>query len=701
MNFIKSAFRSFATMRKERSDGITLTSPKPGTYVELAGYEAVGPASELPPLSEFLLAAGEPLCIVNSNGQVRAIHNICPHKQANLHLGDIEDSGNSVTCPRHRKKFPGGFHLSCDDGRAWLRGGWGTAQTNVDETWCVPVYDVQVKNGIVYVSQQPKIGSVPQYTISTSDDEGGKEKGEKKKTDAVAAGLAAVSIGAASAPSSVLQQAAPAVAAPASSPASDMTSLPEHVLAAIHYHQRHSMNGDGWTPCRVASIQQQTLDSYVYRLEALDVEGIDTPRPSSRVPPTVDRNSWHLSLRVSADPASISREYTPISSIDTWEQKGVLELLIKIYPSGRLTSVLSKTVTPGSVVFVSQPETTLALPSMLPPDGHVHLSNPPVIVEEDVSDVGSVRSSTTATASPRGTVAQPASSTSQSNSAGAAPPLRASSTAEGNGNGPATASTHAPADAHRDHQHHQVLEVVLKYDVDDGVKTSAAASGSASEATAGTSVGADGGSGSSEANSAPTSALASAHLPVSICGPGSAVLLVGGGTGVTPLLQLASWCLDASPAAGAGAATSGGDCSATIVSRPERVYILLSNHTDRDVLMRERIAELAAGSGGRLRVMHTFTRMGAIATNAQGGGEVHPAVASVELLPSERAATAGIIAFASGRINAAMLKDLLSSAGSVEVKRIIVSGPSGMFETVRHAVLEYGFDAECLVELEA
>jgi len=55
---------------------------------------------------------------------------------------------------------------------------------------------------------------------------------------------------------------------------------------------------------------------------------------------------------------SEERDYTPVSSLEAY-RAGQLELLVKIYPTGRLTSTLFANLAVGSKLGVSAPEPTL------------------------------------------------------------------------------------------------------------------------------------------------------------------------------------------------------------------------------------------------------------------------------------------------------------------------------------------------------
>ena len=57
---------------------------------------------------------GEEVAVWKIDGKLHAIANRCPHKQAKLSMGDIEDlgAGPAVRCPKHRGKFAGGLYFN-------------------------------------------------------------------------------------------------------------------------------------------------------------------------------------------------------------------------------------------------------------------------------------------------------------------------------------------------------------------------------------------------------------------------------------------------------------------------------------------------------------------------------------------------------------------------------------------------------------
>lgn len=152
--------------------------------------------------------------------------------------------------------------------------------------------------------------------------------------------------------------------------------------------------------------------------------------------------------------------------------------------------------------------------------------------------------------------------------------------------------------------------------------------------------------------------------------PGAALGLVAGGTGVTPMLQLARWAL----------AAGGGE------GRPSAVYLLLSFHTPADVLAASELRELAGDA--RLHLHATFSRAAAPPRPAEAG------------LPATATTSAG-------RVSASMLRSFFpprrrpaDAPVAEHLTRIVTSGPRGMMEAVQAAMSEAGHGGELLVELE-
>uniref|UniRef100_A0A7C5RTS8 Non-heme iron oxygenase ferredoxin subunit n=1 Tax=Thermomicrobium roseum TaxID=500 RepID=A0A7C5RTS8_THERO len=81
---------------------------------------------------------GEPRILVRYGDRLYAVYGICTHEEAEMAEGDLEDG--VLYCPLHGS----GFELAT--GRV----------TALPATRPLPVYDVEVRDGMVYVSRQPR-----------------------------------------------------------------------------------------------------------------------------------------------------------------------------------------------------------------------------------------------------------------------------------------------------------------------------------------------------------------------------------------------------------------------------------------------------------------------------------------------------------------------------------------------------------------
>jgi nitrite reductase/ring-hydroxylating ferredoxin subunit len=83
---------------------------------------------------------GDERILVKLNGKLYALSGICTHEYAELAEGDLED--RVIYCPLHGSGF------DVQTGRV----------TSLPATQPLPVYDLQVIDGIVYVSREPRQG---------------------------------------------------------------------------------------------------------------------------------------------------------------------------------------------------------------------------------------------------------------------------------------------------------------------------------------------------------------------------------------------------------------------------------------------------------------------------------------------------------------------------------------------------------------
>eukprot|EP00927_Polykrikos_kofoidii_P021112 TRINITY_DN20102_c0_g1_i1.p1 TRINITY_DN20102_c0_g1~~TRINITY_DN20102_c0_g1_i1.p1 ORF type:complete len:765 (+),score=114.72 TRINITY_DN20102_c0_g1_i1:232-2295(+) len=180
--------------------------------------------------------------------------------------------------------------------------------------------------------------------------------------------------------------------------------------------------------------------------------------------------------------------------------------------------------------------------------------------------------------------------------------------------------------------------------------------------------------------------------------------LVVGGTGVAPALQLLREAASLNGAFGA-------NCKATL---------LYSSRTPMDVLLLDAMRGLEAASPWQIQILHTLTDW-----DVEGAGDPAPFSAQtgqhtqnkrlphmmdqhynfrswrhpLEPVGGPLRTGAGEEARFRGRVDAGMLAEALPQPAA-DVK-VVVSGPSGMWEDVQAALVSLGHDPKALVELEA
>lgn len=124
--------------------------------------------------------------------------------------------------------------------------------------------------------------------------------------------------------------------------------------------RQHRTVGEEFSPWVVNAITVAGESSFIFRLSAVTVPGqwVEGADPSS----------WHVSLR---GPRSkeVEREYTPLSSAREWTE-GRMDMLIKVYKTGALTSRLEETQV-GERWWMSDPQTTVEVPRILPTAGRL------------------------------------------------------------------------------------------------------------------------------------------------------------------------------------------------------------------------------------------------------------------------------------------------------------------------------------------
>jgi ferredoxin-NADP reductase len=240
----------------------------------------------------------------------------------------------------------------------------------------------------------------------------------------------------------------------------------------------------------------------------------------------------------------------------------------------------------------------------------------------------------------------------------------------------------------------------------EGAAAAAMAGSAAATAPAGSAAAAAAASHEREATDAAVAAVGTDGVPHA-----GVLLMVAGGTGITPLVQAAKWAL--SPAC-------------VDVSH---VALVCSNRTAGDILMQGAMQQLARDFPGKFAVVHCLTGAGAALPDdstgersmADGGG---PSATASRSEGAAGPAAPVAVRYLRGRVNAAALRAAVemvrpsgaaTSPGSVAAalpfKRIVVSGPRGFGDSVRAAAMAAGFPAAAtctdaaghamLVELDA
>lgn len=608
-----------------------------------SGFVPAKRLDELPStgLTRFDLDAETPLVIMTKDGAVQGVlYALCPHKKADLSIGDIEDGdagkGCSVKCPRHRKKYPGGLNFAARDGKAWVADA-AVCDPSFDSDWSVPTFGWKIDGDMLLVSVEPTSGVVPplpppeeEAAAAGGAGDGGKEKQLKKdkkekeaekskrsgviETEITSVGGSGAAVAAAAAP--------PAAASLALASTGDGATIAVSSVALPSSSAAEARQQLQLFPAKLLRVMPVNHDSSVYRFAVL------APRERlAAAAGSCDPHCWHVELRLrvlpeaasaAATPASaaatgvaavvdVCREYTPVSPladllVSGAERESTVDLLIKHYERGALTSQLLAHASKAPerlLLEVSPPRTTVQTP---------------FVAEPSLSPL---------------------------------PPLAAVSS-------PIAAAASAADDA------------------------------------------------------AATAALGTATPP-------STLLLVGGGTGITPLMQLATWALalthapaptgSGSSEGGStdGSGSSSSSTSTRIGSGGSHVALVYSSRTPADVLMHEAIGALARAHPHRFTVTHCITRI-------SGAGDGSPASAGASAAGRSDSNAADLLSAAGidggaglpnvtvrrSRVNAEVLRQAAAALGSstsaaaagLVPARIVISGPDGFAPCVGGAAAE-------------
>jgi nitrite reductase/ring-hydroxylating ferredoxin subunit len=102
----------------------------------MAEFERVASVSEIPPgqMKPVTTSVGADVCLVNLDGEIYAIGDVCSHAHCSISDGDLEDG--SVICPCHG----GGFDVKTGE------------VTSPPPMVSVPVYQVRVEGDDILVA---------------------------------------------------------------------------------------------------------------------------------------------------------------------------------------------------------------------------------------------------------------------------------------------------------------------------------------------------------------------------------------------------------------------------------------------------------------------------------------------------------------------------------------------------------------------
>lgn len=304
------------------------------------------------------------LLVVRVGDRFYAIENACAHKDAKLHRGDIEDLGSSVNaavgdgssagglcvrCPKHQRKFCGGLWFSLATGKSFIDG----HSRKYDPKWRQATHATEVRSdGNLYVSVAP----VNWRTI--------RDTAKEEAAAATAAATKAHDRG----------HAAIGLSQPAKAPTST-------ALTSVVGVQDKPVEVPEWSPWQLTSVKQYSHDTAVFTFVpalsssdgAAAAAALAKAQRRAATAALANRTSWHLSLKLRYKnmvglSRSVDREYTPVSDLAAWEA-GRVDILIKVYPKGKLTSRLAKARI-GDIMELGQLATTLPFPWLAPAATH-------------------------------------------------------------------------------------------------------------------------------------------------------------------------------------------------------------------------------------------------------------------------------------------------------------------------------------------
>lgn len=94
---------------------------------------------------------GRDVLLVHHQGQIYAVHNICPHMGAALEEGEVTEDG-AIVCPRHRSAFD----LRTGAVRQWAPWppGAGRVLGAISREKPLPVFPTRVDDGHIWVGSE-------------------------------------------------------------------------------------------------------------------------------------------------------------------------------------------------------------------------------------------------------------------------------------------------------------------------------------------------------------------------------------------------------------------------------------------------------------------------------------------------------------------------------------------------------------------
>ena len=132
-------------------DAAALPPGAPPNFSPVASLESIPMG-----LSRATLPEGEGrLIVVRTADALHVMNGLCPHSKGELHLGDLEeiDGKACVTCPRHRKKFPGGLSFDCVSGEARVRAE-PLPEANFNPAWNAGVKRTLLHGGYLFYERE-------------------------------------------------------------------------------------------------------------------------------------------------------------------------------------------------------------------------------------------------------------------------------------------------------------------------------------------------------------------------------------------------------------------------------------------------------------------------------------------------------------------------------------------------------------------